>query len=237
MIIAMDSGLFYSKKILPLKNTLDYSEKKWIVAKCNEIATKWVFNYEQKNTTKMCCISGSKGSGKTHILNIFKKKSNAFEFLNEHSKTSPSELIYKYKNHNSFVCDDIENFDEKWLFDIFNLLKMRNSYTLFTTNKNIYDWNFKIKDLESRIKSMNIINISQPDDSLIPYIIDKQFKDNGITIDEQTIDYLTKIIPRGFEDIIFWTNKLNEYSLFFGKKISRNLINHVLVDSSKNDDL
>jgi chromosomal replication initiation ATPase DnaA len=250
------------RQLLPLVDKIDYSPEKWVQAPCNAIVTRWLFALAsgegaRQNQIKgpikgqgkgqgkgqITCVCGPKESGKTHVANIFKSITNAVELAPADCATSPYAVFAAHKNKrppspqsekgSSFVLDNIEFFQEQWLFGMFNLLVSQSATALFTIGAFAPQWQFRLKDLESRLKSTNIINISPPDDALIKNIIMKQCQDNGVYIDASTTDYLMERIPRGFEDINYWLRKLNRYSLIFGAKISKNLINQALADDEE----
>jgi chromosomal replication initiation ATPase DnaA len=218
------------KRLLPLVDKADYSLGKWVESESNKIATASILRIKQEKIHKFICICGPKGSGKTHLSCIFKTQNSAVEFTAADVYIPGNIINTKYRDVNFFVFDNIEWFNEKWLFDLFNTMKSKDAYALFTIGKSVAEWHFRLQDLSSRLKSTNIINIALPDDNLLTDIIIKQSQDHGVYIDHPTIEYLIQRIPRNFESVLHWVKRLNEYSLVFGKKISKSLISHLLRD-------
>ncbi|MDR3285184.1 MAG: hypothetical protein LBS83_00690 [Holosporales bacterium] len=273
---------------LPLINKTDYSARKWVEADCNRVATRWVFGWSKERVDKLACFCGPRGSGKTHLVNIFKELHGAFEFFPNDCKTAPSEILekirlpsnpissskvegaYEAQNRsvldihedssieatnkfaeeiefrkksieqknakNAFFFDNIENFKEDWLFNMYNIIKSFNASAIFTITTQPREWRFNLKDLESRLKATTIINIFPPDDNLIKSIIIKQTQDYSLYIDRQTIEYLVQRIPRDFESIVYWIKKINEISIMLKEKISKKLINQTLKSPDFMDD-
>ncbi|MDR0632645.1 MAG: hypothetical protein LBF84_00715 [Holosporales bacterium] len=230
------------RQLLPLIDKVDYSPEKWVQAPCNAMVTRWLSAVAGggvrscsrgsdggSGTWRITCVCGPRESGKTHIASMFKQVTHAATLTPDACGIQPSEILADRKV-NAFVLDNIEYFEEEWLFNVFNLLVNKSAIALFTVGSFVPQWNFHLKDLESRLKSTNIINIYPPDDDLIKNIITKQCQDNGIYIDASTTDFLIKRIPRRFEDINYWVRKLNKYSLISGAKISKTLVMQLLAD-------
>lgn len=214
------------KTFLPLKNKQNYSIDNWIVSPCNTIVTKYVYDYKNWDKGSFVCIYGDHGSGKTHMLNIFKDLAQAKELTAENES---SILVFeRHKNNTFFAFDNIEQFEENWLFSMYNILRENNKCALFTSCKKPNDWTFKIKDLDSRIRSTLLLNLENPDEETIKHIIIKQLNDLGVSVENIAIEYLVNRIPRSFEDIKFWVKTLDEESLGLKRKITINLIRTLL---------
>ena len=103
-----------------------------------------------------------------------------------------------------------------------------NKYLITTSKKPISSYKFKLKDLESRVKSSLIIGINLPSDDLISVILAKNFSDKQIKVEKKHIDYIIKRIDRSYEKISQFILTLDKYSLKKGSPFSLKLIKEVL---------
>jgi hypothetical protein len=123
-----------------------------------------------------------------------------------------------------FVFDNVELFDETWLFNIYNLIFQIDSCTLFTTRLPPNAWDFKLKDLESRLRGAMVINIHKPDDDLLKRLMVKFARDHGLYIDLTLVDFLIRRLPRTFDSVISCMRELNEISISLKTKISKKIV-------------
>ena len=93
----------------------------------------------------------------------------------------------------------------------------------------ISNYNFIIKDLSSRIKSFNYIEINDPDDELIVNLIFKLLSDKQIIINKTEIfSYILKRINRTYNDIYFLVEKIDELSLEKNRELTIPLIRELI---------
>lgn len=215
-------------RLLPIPYRCDYSRKSWIVSVSNQLASSWLDNFD-KIDSKITCVYGSKGGGKTHLAKIFANQTQAVSLQAQDCEKVPvCEMLNRYQDAKAFVIDDCENFDEEWLFDAFNIFVHRKVYVLLTTGQDLSVWHFRLKDLDSRIRSTHLIPISPPDEALIRQLIQKKCTDEGVRIEASVVEYLISRIPRNFNDILTWIQKINEASLIHNREITKPLIRELL---------
>ena len=150
----------------------------------------------EKNALNIC---GEKYSGKTHLLNIFKKK---FKGLVINSKSFNNENLKELKIHENILLDNFDNdIDEKLIYSLFNVIDQDNKYLIISSLTPIETMSFNLDDLHSRAKSCLIATIDQPDDEMIYALILKNFSDRQIVIDKKLIDFVIKRIERSYGKI------------------------------------
>ena len=92
----------------------------------------------------------------------------------------------------------------------------------------VKDIDFKLQDLQSRVKSFINIGIELPTDDLLRVIISKSFSDKQISINPKLSDYIIKNIERSYEKVFKFIKEIDDLSLSSGKSININLIKKVL---------
>ena len=82
-----------------------------------------------------------------------------------------------------------------------------------------------IKDLSTRINSLNKAGISDPDDLLIQALILKYFHDMQIKVSPDVIKFILNRVDRNFEQIQIFLDRLNHLSIEHKSKISIHFLN------------
>ena len=202
-----------------------HSKEDFFVSECNFFAFKLLESWPrwEKNIVNLC---GEKYSGKSHLSEIFSKKSKSI-ILDARD--------FKFNNTNKFRYYEIiilENFekkiDEKSLFSLINFVDQTNKYLLINSLLPINEIEFGLKDLKSRSKNCLVAKIEKPDDKLIKVLISKYLSDRQVLIDKKLIDYTTKRITRSYGKIFEFIYKIDEMSLKKKKSINLKTIKEVL---------
>ena len=211
--------------LFELDHKKNFNEHDFYVSKSNfyayTIIDKW-----PKWEKKILNIFGEKFSGKTHLANIFKSKTNAL--LINASKID-EEIFKKIKLFENIIIDDFEkNYDEKLIYSIFNLADQDNKYMLINSLIPINEIEFKLPDMISRSKNCLSAKIESPDDDLIFAIILKNFSDRQIKIEKKIIEFIINRIDRSYSKIYEFIYKVDELSLKKKKPINLKTIKEIL---------
>ena len=211
--------------LFELDHKKNFNEHDFYVSKSNfyayNIIDKW-----PKWEKKILNIFGEKFSGKTHLANIFKSKTNAL--LINASKID-EEIFKKIKLFENIIIDDFEkNYDEKLIYSIFNLADQDNKYMLINSLIPINEIEFKLPDMISRSKNCLSAKIESPDDDLIFAIILKNFSDRQIKIEKKIIEFKINRIDRSYSKIYEFIYKIDELSLKKKKPINLKTIKEIL---------
>ena len=202
-----------------------HSKEDFFVSECNFFAFNLLDSWPrwEKNIVNLC---GEKYSGKSHLSEIFSKKSKSIIL---------DAKDFKFNNTNKFRYYEIiilENFekkiDEKSLFSLINFVDQTNKYLLINSLLPINEIEFGLKDLKSRSKNCLVAKIEKPDDKLIKVLISKYLSDRQVLIDKKLIDYITKRITRSYGKIFEFIYKIDEMSLKKKKSINLKTIKEVL---------
>jgi len=213
------------QKLLDFGIAESFDENDYYVSNSNYFA-KNIIEAWPKWEKKIVNLAGEEYSGKTHLSNIFKKKSNA---LYLHSNDIEEKILKKIKLSNNIIIEDLEeSFNEKLLYSIFNLVEQDNKYLLISSKKPVDTMKFTLPDLVSRLKNCIIAKIDQPDDELIYAIILKSFSDRQIKLDNKIIDYIIKRISRSYSKMHEFIYKIDELSLKKKKSINFKIIKEII---------
>lgn len=192
----------------------------FFVSTSNKKAYNFILN--KKIDNKKILLIGPNKSGKTHLGKIWQKNNNAVSYENNF------EIILNYKK-NIFIDDFLKNINEEQIFHLINHCSINKLTILLTSNKEVFEHNFLLKDLVSRLKTFNLLRIDLPDDDLIINLIIKLLHDKQIIIkNEEIFHYILKRIERSYEEIFLLIENIDKLSLEKKRELTIPLIKKLL---------
>jgi len=137
--------------------------------------------------------------------------------------------LKSFKIFENLVLDNFdENVNERLMYSLFNLVDQDNKFVIINSLIPINKINFKLDDLNSRVKNCLFAKIEKPDDELVFAILLKNFSDRQITIEKRLIEYIIKHIDRSYGKIYEFIYKIDEISLKKKKSIDFKIIKEAL---------
>ena len=192
----------------------------FFVSTSNQKAFNFILN--KKIDNKKILLIGPNKSGKTHLGKIWQKNNNAVSYENNF------EIILNYKK-NIFIDDFLKNINEEKIFHLINHCSINKLTILLTSKKEVFEHNFLLKDLVSRLKTFNLLRIDLPDDDLIINLIIKLLHDKQIIIkNEEIFHYILKRIERSYEEIFLLIENIDKLSLKKKRELTIPLIKKLL---------
>ena len=211
--------------ILKFPSHQAYKREDFYVSPSNQEAYDFI-NSWPRWIKRIVNIFGPSGSGKSHLASILKNKTSCLQI---NSNELNEKIFIRYKTKETLIIENLDKkISEKLLFSLWNVALQDNKYLMTTSKKPISSYKFKLKDLESRVKSSLINGINLPNDDLISVILAKNFSDKQIKVEKKHIDYIIKRIDRSYEKISQFIFTLDKYSLKKGSPFSLKLIKEVL---------
>jgi len=192
----------------------------FFVSTSNKKAYNFILNKNIDN--KKILLIGPSKSGKTHLGKIWQKNNDAISYENNF------EIILNYKK-NIFIDDFLKNINEEKIFHLINHCSINKLTILFTSNKEMFEHNFFLQDLLSRIKTFHTLRIDLPDDDLIINLMIKLLHDKQIIIkNEEIFHYILKRIERSYEEIFLLIENIDKLSLEKKRELTIPLIKKLL---------
>ena len=196
-----------------------------VVGEANSLAIELIDQWPDWQTSVLI-LAGPTGSGKSHIASIWAEKSGA--------EVYPSTKIANAENasrdNSNFVIEDVseDKIDETALFHLINAVKEKGGYCLITSSSWPQSWNISLPDLSSRLRAATLVELREPDDTLLKQTLMKLFADRQITVDKNVIDYLVLRMERSINTARLIVEKLDNLALATRKPISRKMAATVL---------
>ncbi|MFL2520429.1 MAG: HdaA/DnaA family protein [Alphaproteobacteria bacterium] len=180
------------------------------------------YNAIIKNNDQKIYLYGPNKSGKSFLGKIWCKKYNGIKYNNNFEK-----IININKN---ILIDNINNkINQEEIFHIINHCSLNNLYILITSNLLINEINFKLNDLNSRLKIFTFLKINKPDDDMLLNILTKLFIQKQFVINSKDIfQFILKNTNRTYENIINIVNKLDTLSIEKKRQLTIPLIKEIL---------
>ncbi|WP_336276893.1 DnaA regulatory inactivator HdaA [Bartonella sp. CB178] len=176
-------------------------------------------------------LVGKKGSGKTHFSNVWAQKANA---LNVH-RDQIDQVVSIASSGRPLLIEDIsaDKINETGLFHLINSIKQANLHmrqaTLLVTARTVPSmWNLTLNDLKSRLNSVMLVEINQPDDTLLTAVAFKFFSDRQITVHPDVVYYLVNRCERSLFSLKRAIDSIDRLALQRKSKVTRAVIGEVL---------
>ena len=211
------------QRIFDFKNTANFFEENLIRDTSNSNVLNFLDKFPNWEN-KLINIVGEKKSGKSFILQLFRKK-NQFNYISNKED-------FEKKYDGLFLIDKLilDGFliNEDKFFSLINHFILHEKYLIISSREPLTMLEIKLLDLKSRLKEFLLIEIQNPSDDLIYSLILKYFSDNQIVIKKDLVEYIVKKVDRSYSSIEKFLLKLNDKSIIKKKKIDYKLINEVL---------
>lgn len=190
--------------LLPVsKGSLEYNPHDFIFSPCNFALQEIINNLPRSSGVmpykNIMFITGADKSGKTHFCHLYASK------LDAQMLKPGDELEKEY-----IIVDNVESWQEEELLHIFNEICETGRVGLFTGRE--FE-NITLPDLKSRMASVRLFKIENPDDAMVRMLLTKHLASRNINASEDVIKYLMVRIPRNFEEIFKIIDLIDQQAL------------------------
>lgn len=203
---------------LALKHTPSFDMADYIVSSSNADAVAMLENW-QNWQGHVAAVIGPKASGKSHLVQGWAEEQGALLIR-------PTDDIGAIPNQSLIVLDDAddETVEEEWLFHLFNWVKEVGGKLVLTAKEDPNRWSPDLPDLRSRLATVTVGRISEPDDLLLTALLVKLFSDRQLQVDLSVIDYALPRLERSFIAAHRFVERADESALAKGRKITKALV-------------
>ncbi|MDE3059919.1 MAG: DNA replication protein [Pseudomonadota bacterium] len=184
-----------SQYSLPLHLSPHYSEDNFFVSGCNRDAYEWVIRWPGWPAHALF-IHGPRGSGKTHLAQLWAARSQARLLAAvQLAEIAPDAMA------GHWAIEDVEQLnDEARLLHLFNVTRESACGLLLTADAPPSRLALALPDLTSRLLSLPLVAIEQPDDAVLAASMRKQFADRQMKVDEEVIAWLLPRMERSLAE-------------------------------------
>ena len=119
---------------------------------------------------------------------------------------------------------------ERQLFHIYNHMKESDGHLLLASETVPKELRFSLPDLGSRLRSVPLYHIDQPDDALLTAILVKMFSDRNLRINADVLNYVTPRIERSFAAARAFVDAADQRALATKRGITIPIAREVLIN-------
>lgn len=164
-------------------------------------------------------ITGPAGSGKSHLANVWRLRSNAAVAA---ARDCTIARVPELAAFGALVVEDIgTRGDDQALFHLLNLVREQRLAMLLTSDVAPGDLDVTLPDLRSRLKALPFATIAPPDDALLRVVLVKLFADRQLAVDPQVIAYLLLRMERSMEAARRLVAEVDRQALMLKRGVSR----------------
>lgn len=209
---------------LPLRTALGRED--FLVTPSNAAAVAMIDRYPDWPHYGVVLVGGA-GSGKSHLLEVWRKASAArLVSADAVGREPPDQLL----SSGALAVDDAPgpSLDERALFHLFNLARQTGAHILIAGETDPSNWRVALPDLASRLKALAVARLDPPDDALLRGVLVKLFADRQLAIEEPLISYLMLRMPRSLDAARALVAEIDRLGMAEKTAVTRSLAARVL---------
>jgi len=201
----------------------------FIISDSNRIAAGWIDRWpDWVGQFSALNIAGPKKSGKSHLAAVWQARSGAKRLSGEDLNLPATDA----EEH--FILDPVdESWSEEGLFHLFNRCTAEGGSMLILSDRPVAQMRWKLPDLESRMRAVNLALIASPDDLLLHALLQKGFAGRQLVAPERVIQYLVARMERSFEAVHEIVTRMDRLSLAERRQITLALARRVMDEQGK----
>lgn len=196
----------------------------FLVSACNAEAVAWLDRWPDW-PAPFLLICGEAGCGKTHLAEVFCQATGA------HKVVLASDPYAVMGQAQAAVIEDIDRLvasSQQGLFHLYNFARENNRQVLLTARTIPAQWNLSLPDLKSRMGTVPVVEIGQPDDTLMEAVLVKLFSDRQLQVERDVISYMLGRMERSFETAQRLVQAIDDEALAEKRRITVPLVRSVL---------
>ena len=143
-------------------------------------------------------IVGPVGSGKTHLVEIWRAASGAAGVA---AAALPGGAVETLVSSGGVAVVDLHAgpIDERALFHLLNRAAERGATVLLTSRVWPAALRLGLADLASRLRAAYMVEVGEPDEALLRSVLIKLFADRQLSVDRAVVDYIVVRMERSLE--------------------------------------
>lgn len=204
-----------------------HAREDFYISDCNNAAVSWI----DRTDWNALIISGPPASGKTHLLQVWKKETGAREITL--AQLTPATIERALGSAKKAMIDNVlpaigVEPAEQALFHLYNMLRERGGALLLTAPTHVTLWPFVVPDLKSRLFAAPAAELGSPDDELMAVVLTKLFSDRQIFVSQEVIEFILPRIERSFAALRDIADQIDRKALAEKRPVTIPLVKEIL---------
>lgn len=213
---------------LNLRHPVSFDLSDFIVSASNDGAVRFLNSFKDGNY-HFGAIVGPAGSGKSHLLNGWGQEQGAVAI-------SPESAVSALEAGQVYIVDDIDqrdkhgdfSYSDEYLFHLFNWTNEIKAKVVTSAEEAPSRWARKLPDLISRLGTVQVATIDEPDDELLLVLLVKLFSDRQLQVNINVLNYIVSRIERSFAAARQCVDMVDKKALSEKRKITKALVRDCL---------
>jgi len=202
---------------LPHRQALEAQD--FLVSRSNAAAVEVIDGWPEWPLPALLVV-GPTGSGKSHLVNVWRLKSRA-EVVS--GAALGESAVQSFEARRALAIEDIDCGlgSEQVLFHILNLAREKAGSVLMTSRAAPGEMTISLPDLRSRLRATPPLLIAPPDESLLKSVLVKLFSDRQLAVEPHVVSYLALHMDRSMETATRVVALCDRLSLAMQRKVTR----------------
>lgn len=174
-------------------------------------------------------IVGPEGTGKTHLVNVWRSRSGAESVAAAGISEGTLALFDKTR---VLAVENIDQgiADERILFHLLNLAREKSGSLLLTSRVAPGDIAISLPDLRSRLRALPLAAIAEPDEALLKSVLVKLFADRQLGVEPHVVNHLALHMERSMEAANRVVAAADRLALARQRKVTRVIASEALAE-------
>jgi chromosomal replication initiation ATPase DnaA len=172
------------------------SPEKLVVAQANRDAAKLLTDWRAWPGGALALV-GPRGSGKTHLALAWALEVGARR-VSSTAEAEDAAAIFREAAGRVFIDDADGDRDEAMLWRILDLARRQRGALLLVGANPPSTWAVDTPDLRSRLASLPIAKLGEPDEALMEVVLRRICREQFIQLSDDAAKYLVRRLPRTF---------------------------------------
>ncbi|MFT6558727.1 HdaA/DnaA family protein [Sneathiella sp.] len=199
----------------------------FLVAGPNKEAVAWIDRWPDW-PSQFLLLTGPDGCGKTHLSHVWMERNKAALITADELAMLPMDTLSNFARAPLVIENIGPDVPEENLFHLYNLVKEKGGSVLMTSRYNYSEWTLTLPDLKSRLGTVQIARIEEPDDELFASVLVKLFADRQLQVTPDILQYLMVRLERSFGQARHVVSALDDLSLAHKRRITIPLVRDLL---------
>lgn len=167
-------------------------------------------------------ISGPSGSGKSHLVNVWRMRSQAAVVAAEAVSDATVPLL---RERGALAIEDVAAGcgDERVLFHLLNTAREIQATLLITARDAPGDLALELPDFRSRLKALPHVGLEPPDEALLGALLVKLLADRQLAVEPAVVAALTLHMERSAAVAVRVVAEIDRRQLITQRKVTRAL--------------
>ena len=205
--------------VLDLAHRQALEAEDFLVSSSNEAAIELIDRWPDW-PHPACVVVGPRGSGKSHLANVWRLKSSAGACA-----ALRDAAVAALGDGSALVVEDLDRgiADEQALFHLLNRARESRLSVLLTSCSAPGDLEFRIPDLRSRMRALPVVALEASDEALLKAVLVKLFCDRQLNVEPAVIEYLGLRMERSMAAASRVVAAIDRLALEMHRKVTRPL--------------